>query len=568
MAAKKFTGSDGGVVDKTLTAIGSGTLKAGFETKDFLMGEPAEEDKSEFRRDVEGADRALDNESAGYGITSGVTQIVAGLIGAGKLLKPVQAAAKGGKLVATGFEIAKGAIAGAVVIDPHEERLSNLIESFPDLQNPVTDYLAADLMDSTAEGRFKNALEGIGLDLAVIGLLGTAVRAVRYFREGDAENAVRELTKLEQASGVNGGAEETTPPKSLYAQAQAAHAEKANREAFGLDFGPQASGERSSSTLETATGTRTEAPTPEGSSAQGDPANAVSEAPRVKAGDGEQFSSAPLAPEPIPQATAPRPPIEITPESVAAILKAADDDLQAIAKYGSREAAAEAGQVVSRGARLPWQKLRGTAQVMTFMDNAASVLKSQMDAAKGGDILSDARVTTMVQSRAELFGEARDVVMGQLAEAGTNARGMVADMEAGYLLANRMFQETYDVAFKVRNGMLDEWGGNGEAALQELRARLTASADLMSAAKSISANSGRALRRLRGSFQFKPEDLAQIGTMDGQRLADLIYSTKGDPKKLAQVANPGLLKRVMDEATFSLTNSLLWLYPTHLMNLT
>src|SRR5690606_1028083 len=112
---------------------------------------------------------------------------------------------------------------------------------------------------------------------------------------------------------------------------------------------------------------------------------------------------------------------------------------------------------------------------------------------------------------------------------------------ASYLIANRMFQETHDLAFRIRNGILDEFDGDLAKAEGELKARLMASADLLAAAKSMSSNSGRALRRMRGQFQIKPEDLAKIKGMDGQKLADLIYQTKGDPKKLAQMANPTFL---------------------------
>jgi hypothetical protein len=110
--------------------------------------------------------------------------------------------AEGGKAAETGYEIAKGALAGSVVLDPHEDRLSNLVHQYPALRNPITRYLAADPKDSAAEGRFKNAMEGIGLDFAMIGVLGTAIRGYRYLRNGDEEAAAKELAKLEKAPEV------------------------------------------------------------------------------------------------------------------------------------------------------------------------------------------------------------------------------------------------------------------------------------------------------------------------------------------------------------------------------
>src|SRR5690606_20221031 len=82
-----------------------------------------------------------------------------------------------------------GAAAGAVVIAPHEERLSNLMEDFPALRHPVTEYLAAKPDASAAEGRSKNASEGIGLDLAVIGAFATTAKALKLYRAGDEAGA-------------------------------------------------------------------------------------------------------------------------------------------------------------------------------------------------------------------------------------------------------------------------------------------------------------------------------------------------------------------------------------------
>lgn len=496
-----------------MTGIASGILEAGFQTKDFLLGEPQEEDKSFFRK-VHDANRGRVKESgvvnsAGYS----VSQMVTGLVGMGKLMQPIKWAQKlrnGGNAARATYETAKAAMASAVVLDPHEERLSDIIESYPGLQNPVTEYLASDPKDSTAEGRFKNAIESIGLDFALIG----AVKVVKLLRAGKQEEALKEIKKLEapEAQPASLAVDDVQPPAIKPSQA----------------------------------------PTPsEATIPQTAAENAPTAAPGVKKGGAVTYH-----------------PTEVSEENVTAILKGAAEEAAAIKKYGSKEAATEAGQILSRTTSLPWQKLTGTDEVMQFVNRSARVLETQMDAAKGGSVLTDARVAEMVRDRAALFGEDPTVVMGQLQEAGEAAKGMAANMEASFLIANRMFQETYDAAFRLRNGMLDEWGGDALRAEKDLKARLTASADLLAAARSMSSNSGRALRRLRGVHQFKPEDLAKVQSLDGAKLADLIFQTKGDPKMLAQVANPTFLRRVMDEGAFSLTNSLLWLWPTHVTNIT
>ena len=76
---------------------------------------------------------------------------------------------------------AAGAIADATVFDPQEDRLSNLIQDVPALQNPITEYLAAGPEDTDAEGRFKNAIEGLALGGVADGVI-QGVRLVKNRR--------------------------------------------------------------------------------------------------------------------------------------------------------------------------------------------------------------------------------------------------------------------------------------------------------------------------------------------------------------------------------------------------
>jgi len=122
-----------------------------------------------------------ESESVTGGMVRDVSQFVAGFVGAGKVLKGMKVLQGATK----GVQLSRAAVAGAMsdfaVFDPHEERLSNLIEQYPGLQNPVTEYLAASPEDGKAEGRFKNAIEGLGLGLAVEGF-AKGVKTLRAAR--------------------------------------------------------------------------------------------------------------------------------------------------------------------------------------------------------------------------------------------------------------------------------------------------------------------------------------------------------------------------------------------------
>lgn len=105
----------------------------------------------------------------------------------------------------TGFLMTRGAgfagnstaaLAGQAVVaenlafNPYEDRLSNLVEQFPTLQNPVTEFLAADPDDSEVEARLKMSIEALGLEAAGVAIYSTlrAFRAQSKGLEPDAQD--------------------------------------------------------------------------------------------------------------------------------------------------------------------------------------------------------------------------------------------------------------------------------------------------------------------------------------------------------------------------------------------
>ena len=136
------------------------------------------------------------------------------MIGAGKLMAPIKMAQKAeqaGKVAKVGYEIGRGALAGGIVLDPHEERLSNLIQQYPALSNPINEYLSADPNDSYMEGRLKNALEGAGMDLALTGIFAGVLKAYRYAKLGDQEAARVALAEVDTPDSLAALTEAETP---------------------------------------------------------------------------------------------------------------------------------------------------------------------------------------------------------------------------------------------------------------------------------------------------------------------------------------------------------------------
>lgn len=105
--------------------------------------------------------------------------------------------------IAAGF--AAGAIADAVVFDPHEARLSTWLNEVPYLEAIVPDYLADhDPENQTAwEGRLKNAIEGAGLGAFAEGLFATfkyykAQRLARGGKAHEEQGAIAQAARDEQ----------------------------------------------------------------------------------------------------------------------------------------------------------------------------------------------------------------------------------------------------------------------------------------------------------------------------------------------------------------------------------
>ena len=93
-------------------------------------------------------------------------------------------AAKG--LADLGKTAVASGITGFTVFDGQQDRLSNLVQQYPSLQNPLTEFLQASPEDSMAVGRLKNALEEASLG----SVLDVALQGFRMYKAGYAAKLV------------------------------------------------------------------------------------------------------------------------------------------------------------------------------------------------------------------------------------------------------------------------------------------------------------------------------------------------------------------------------------------
>ena len=164
-------------------------------------------------------DQVGHSKTAVGGLVEGASEFMTGFIPVFGWLGKASKIGKLAKLGSVGrwiqrSEMARGLVAGAVadftVFDSHEERLSNLIQQFPALQNPVSDFLEAEGDDSLLEGRIKNVLEGAMVGSAIEGVIA-GVRGLKKAKgflaksdQAGAEKALEEAgqeiqPKLQQA---------------------------------------------------------------------------------------------------------------------------------------------------------------------------------------------------------------------------------------------------------------------------------------------------------------------------------------------------------------------------------
>lgn len=200
--APEETDEDPSVIKDVLAAPFRGILGAAESVADLVSPDDWNTERINFLGD---------SQTTAGGIVEGISQFLVGFIPglgvagwagkAGKAAKVATASKLGFKTSKTAAAaasvsrkglilkpIAAGAMADFTVFDGQEARLSDLIENYPNLSNPITRYLQYEGNDDgEIEGRLKNVVEGLVLEGVVGGaLLGIikSIKGIRSFNKG------------------------------------------------------------------------------------------------------------------------------------------------------------------------------------------------------------------------------------------------------------------------------------------------------------------------------------------------------------------------------------------------
>ncbi|WP_421400830.1 hypothetical protein [Agrobacterium fabrum] len=567
-------------------AFTSGGMKAVFETKDFLFGDTPPEEQSSVRRGIELQNDQLKEEAPIInGLSSGIGQFAVAMIGIGKLGKVAQAIPKVGEALTAGktavegvkggavaLESGKAALAGAIAFDPHEARLSNLLQDTP-LANPVTAWLAADPNDSAAWGRVKSAMESIGLDAAIIGSLKLGGTVWKKLKAGDTAGASRTITDFEaRRKGELDGTAEVEP---IGEGPDAIPSGDADAEASPVAAGPA------------------NVPPPEATPSAGSVPEAQDNLPGVRANDtapaagaepGAQGKAAANADDvavevidnptqAMEQAGVAKPQafknqVEFTPEQSNSVLddlnftlENAEKDWDTLSTHETWSDALQAGKRLGPDMGTLYRHIRSDNDLINVIDLGV-VKKAEELEAKGFRVrLTDEKLQRQVKAFASLSDTDPAGLMGILQQAGEASKTLTAKMIVVGSLTAKTFQDTSLLAMRLRLGDFSEFGSR-EAMEQEIARRFSLATTLLKLTDDIRAQGGRTLRANRG----KPFDPSLFEGVSKDRFYQLLAESQGNPTKLKHLADPDLYTKLMDTANYLRINSLISGWTTQAIN--
>ncbi len=569
-AFKEATGFDAPKEDPATAGFATGVLKGVFETKDFLFGDTNPADMSDFRYQIEKANEEAKEEAPIIaGVASGIGQFSSAMVGLGKIARLAKVAPAATKLGATTMETGKAAMAGFMAFDPHEERLSNLVQG-TFLANPVNEWLAADDKDGVYEGRLKNALEGIGMDAALGGALLFGGKILKALKKGDTAAASRLADEFEAQQAKEIADEEASAGSTFDFPEEG----PSDPQLSAVPEGPVVGGEARVSEPVPPTQAQGRSPIV---AANENPGGAVSTQPTGSGANrvevkvlGDQTPIDPTTngfgvPKRARAQTNPSPYIKFNDEQAQSVMAKSILDVEAVDGNGGYYQALEAGHKFGDQLdTVPYHKFTTQTEIDNFIARQVDEMDEGLTSLKGGDVLTDAQVDKAVKGMVKLAGVDPGFVLGKLQQAGAGARALATNMEVGFTLAQKAWIDVY--AMNQRYMLGDFTGYAGQAHMwDDILHRMSVATTFYGAARSIMANTGRAMRRMRREFMFDPGKFKDV---DPAALSVMIAKTNGKVTGMKRIVDDrGIFDLIKDNFEFIRVSGLLSGPTTQIINL-
>lgn len=438
---------------------------------------------------------------------------------------------------AIGEGMVRGAIVDATAFDPHEERLANIMEEHEFLNGPITEYLAASPDDSEAEGRFKNALEGLLLGGVTEGLFH-AVRAIRFKRQGKLKEAQEALEEVEKAQAAKPEEAPTEAPKAEEkpAEESAATAPK-QEEQLNLDLGDEFQ--------DTFTGQR---------------------------GENGKLEAEDMAAD-IPSKNGKEPFKDTKP-----FVKVTEEELQSLENMETAELGFGQGRNLSG---IDMNRIEGDESLNAMVSSIARQYADRQRQAIGGNadgVRSWERVRANADKFADLIGEDPRILFQRMRALHKETFMADAEMLAYRDVLATVARQREEAAEAIVNPHYDFSKGKfkslAEARLQYARAyEIMANAQLMY--KGLQTNLARALNSMKQMAEVKegmldgvsPEEMWKGGPRVIEKLARQTLANKGNLKAQLKETRGGIARKFFDSVTEFHINALLSGPKTHVVNM-
>lgn len=454
---------------------------------------------------------------APYQFAEKAAEFTTGFIGAGKVLRAVQPLSKAGAIAKTATE---AGMSGFFAMDPHEDRLANLIRDNTPLKGPILDFMAHNGDEPALAGRVKSAMENAGLG-ALGDTLLWSLKGIKFLRNGATAEAIDASDKAHAA------AKQIGPTMEAQQAAQAASPEVA-------DAANTAAARPALPAPETVTkpADAAEAVTPE-AEAVTKPANpdnlpAEVQAPAAETPPTETANLPANSEDVADRPTGAQPPpgdkrIYVDKASAQRVLQGMIDEAQGVKGAGNYNPAAD----------LNWDKIDGPEGMKAAMRSLSDTYEDAYKAARGGDpetgVLSIADTEKQGRALAKEMGVSAQSLYEGLGKGVDDAQQLPARVAAARQLHVASLDNfTASVEAYVQNP--------GNETIGTMIRSMEQVANVQASIKSLSSNAARSLRLLRETVKPNENTALRLAQIEDPRIVNMLDPT-GQSSNAAEALN-------------------------------